>query len=106
MPEPGDAPLVTGPPTLGVAYRWWVVGLVGLGSLAFFMDISALNIALPALREDLGVSRDEILWVALVPMLVLTGISMTVGRVGICTDRSGRTRWASGCSRWRRGRRR
>ena len=82
MPEPGDAPLVTGPPTLGVAYRWWVVGLVGLGSLAFFMDISALNIALPALREDLGVSRDEILWVALVPMLVLTGISMTVGRVG------------------------
>ncbi|HJN93533.1 MAG TPA: MFS transporter, partial [Dehalococcoidia bacterium] len=40
------------------------------------------NVALPSLREDFGVSRDEILWISLVPMLVATGISMTVGRIG------------------------
>ncbi|HJN91707.1 MAG TPA: hypothetical protein QGF05_03135, partial [Dehalococcoidia bacterium] len=82
MTESHERPLVTGPRVLGVDYHWWVVGLVGLGSLAMFMDVTALNVALPSLREDFGVSRDEILWISLVPMLVATGISMTVGRIG------------------------
>jgi len=82
MPERHEKPLVTGPRTLGIAYPWWVVGMVAIGAVAMFMDVTALNVALPSLREDLGVSRDEILWVALVPMLVGTGISMTIGRLG------------------------
>ena len=82
MTDRPDAPLVSGPTTLGLAYRWWAIGLVTLGALAMFMDVTALNVALPSLRTDLGVSRDEILWIALIPMLVLTGISMSIGRLG------------------------
>ena len=82
MTDRPDAPLVTGPATLGLPYHWWAIGLVTLGALAMFMDVTALNVALPSLRTDLGVSRDEILWIALIPMLVLTGISMSVGRLG------------------------
>ncbi len=67
---------------LGVPYPWLALSLVCLGVLLANIDTSIITIALPTLAQEFGVARDEVLWVSLIYILVGTGLSPIMGRLG------------------------
>ncbi len=46
------------------------------------MDFSIVNVALPTLSREFDKSPDTVVWVALASSLMVTGITLTAGRVG------------------------
>ncbi len=81
----GGAPaatLVTGPDLAGIPYRYVALGLVCLGIFLGTIDTSVVNIALPTLADEFDTSTDRVLWVVLAFILVSTGLSLTLGRIG------------------------
>ncbi|MXY79217.1 MAG: MFS transporter, partial [Chloroflexi bacterium] len=78
----GEDARVRGPDVLGVPYPWLALSLVCLGVLLANIDTSIITIALPTLAQEFGVARDEVLWVSLIYILVGTGLSPIIGRLG------------------------
>jgi len=68
--------------------RWTLVVTI-LASSLVFIDGSALNIALPALQHDLGLSGPQLLWVVNAYSLFLSALLLIGGAMG---DRYGRNR--------------
>ena len=90
-----DQPLVTGPRIAGFEYRWAVLAVIALNVYLSTVDVSIVNIALPTLADEFGVTTDAVVWVPLAFILVGTGLSMPMGRFG---DLYGRRRlflWGS-----------
>lgn len=86
MRHPPDArandDLIVGAPIAGIPYRWIALGLVCLGVFLGTIDTSIVNIALPTLAEEFDVSTDDVLWVTLIFIVVSTGLSLIMGRLG------------------------
>ena len=59
----------------GRAYRWWVLGIVMMGTFMAILDSSIVNVALPRMMSTFGVNRDQIEWVSTGFMLA-TAVSM------------------------------
>lgn len=85
-----DRPLVTGPDFAGIPYRFVALGLVCLGVFTAMSDQTALVLALPTLASEFEVSTSSVLWVVLASQLVITTLSLTLGRFG---DLYGRKRF-------------
>ena len=66
-----------------------VLAAAVLASAMAFLDVTALNVALPALQADLGASGAELLWIVNAYALVLTALLLIGGSLG---DRYGRRR--------------
>ncbi len=51
------------------AYRWWVLGIVMIGTLMGAIDTSIVNVSIPAIMADFGVGLGDIEWVVTAYML-------------------------------------
>ncbi len=80
---PGDdRPLVTGPSLGPIPYHWVAAIVVCVGTFLGVMDNTITNIALPTLKDEFDRSLDDVIWVALSFIVVSTGLSLTMGRLG------------------------
>ncbi len=77
--------------TTGVSIQTgrWVLFATILASSMAFIDGSALNVALPALQQDLGASGAQLLWIVNAYLLMLASLILVGGSLG---DRFGRKR--------------
>lgn len=69
------------------ARRWWILGTLCLALLGVMLANSSLNMALPMMSTDLGLSQLELTWVVNVYTLVFASLLLVAGAVG---DRYGR----------------
>lgn len=75
--------------TVSPSAEKWVLAATILASGMAFIDGSALNVALPALQADLGVTGSQLLWVVNAYALFLSSLIMVGGALG---DHYGRKR--------------
>jgi DHA2 family multidrug resistance protein-like MFS transporter len=68
---------------------WVAMALLALPCIVYAMDLTVLNLAVPALSADLHPTPTELLWIADVYGFVTAGLLVTMGTVG---DRIGRRR--------------
>jgi DHA2 family multidrug resistance protein-like MFS transporter len=69
--------------------EWIGLAVLALACLLYSMDLTVLNLALPAISEDLEPSSAQLLWIVDVYGFVLAGSLITMGTLG---DRIGRRR--------------
>jgi MFS transporter, DHA2 family, multidrug resistance protein len=70
--------------------REWVgLAVLALPCLVYAMDLTVLNLALPALSEDLQPSSSQLLWIVDIYGFMVAGLLITMGTLG---DRIGRRR--------------
>src|SRR5438093_2286503 len=43
--------------------KWWTLAAVAFGLFMIMLDNTVVNVALPSIRADLGISIDELEWV-------------------------------------------
>ncbi|MFI7698527.1 MFS transporter [Nonomuraea sp. NPDC049480] len=79
---------ITTPP-VSAKRRWAGLAVLSASVLLVVMDMTVLNVALPALSADLRPSSVELLWIVDAYGLVLAGLLVTVSALG---DRWGRKR--------------
>ncbi len=80
---------LTTAPTFTAARRWACLGVLSASLLVVTMDLTILNVALPALSADLQPSSTELLWIVDVYSLVLAGLLIPMSALA---DRWGRRR--------------
>ena len=69
--------------------KWWTLGAVCVATFMLLLDITVVNTALPAIREDLGGSFSDLQWVIDAYALSLAALVLTAGSLA---DRLGRRR--------------
>lgn len=69
--------------------RWWGLFAISLGVATIIVDVTIVNVAVPAIIADLGVSSAGAQWVQEAYTLVFASLLLVVGRVA---DRTGRRR--------------
>ncbi|MBN6052066.1 MFS transporter [Nonomuraea sp. RK-328] len=69
--------------------RWAGLAVLSVSVLVVVMDMTVLNVALPAITADLRPDAVQVLWIVDVYALVLAGLLVTLGALG---DRWGRRR--------------
>ncbi|MCY3557161.1 MAG: MFS transporter [Chloroflexi bacterium] len=77
-----DRPLVTGPALGPIPYHWVAAIVVCVGTFLGVMDNTITNIALDTLTTEFDRPLDDVIWVALAFIVVSTGLSLTMGRMG------------------------
>jgi len=63
-------------------YKWRCLIAVCFGSYMATMDFSMVNVALPTLSREFDQPPDTVVWAALTSSLVVTGLTLTAGRIG------------------------
>lgn len=69
-------PSVTAPPA------WAVVALACAGQFLVVLDVSVVNVALPSMRTDLGLSAPGLQWVVNAYAIAFAGLMLLGGRAG------------------------
>jgi MFS transporter, DHA2 family, multidrug resistance protein len=69
--------------------QWIGLAVIALPCLVYAMDLTVLNLALPALSEDLEPSSTQLLWIVDIYGFLVAGLLITMGTLG---DRIGRRR--------------
>jgi EmrB/QacA subfamily drug resistance transporter len=72
-----------------VERKWWTLLAVSVATFMLLLDITVVNVALPAIREDLGASFTDLQWVIDAYALTLAALVLTAGSLA---DRLGRRR--------------
>ncbi|ALG86489.1 MFS transporter [Gordonia phthalatica] len=81
--------LATESPTLSTRRAWLATAVLSASLLVIVMDMTILNVALPAMSADLKPSADQVLWIVDVYSLVLAGLLVPAAALA---DRWGRKR--------------
>jgi MFS transporter, DHA2 family, multidrug resistance protein len=82
--------LLTAPAPPRAGRREWVgLAVIALPCVVYAMDLTVLNLALPALSEDLQPSSSQLLWIVDIYGFLVAGLLITMGTLG---DRIGRRR--------------
>ena len=76
------------PPRAG-RREWIGLAVLALPCLVYAMDLTVLNLALPALSEDLEPTSSQLLWIVDIYGFMVAGLLITMGTLG---DRIGRRR--------------
>ncbi|WP_329520673.1 MFS transporter [Spirillospora sp. NBC_01491] len=61
---------------------WAVLLTLSLGFFMSLLDLTAVNVAIPSMIDDLDASLDRVLWVINIYILVLAALLITFGRLG------------------------
>jgi EmrB/QacA subfamily drug resistance transporter len=61
--------------------KWWTLVAVALGTFMLLIDVTIVNIALPAIERDLGASFSDLQWVVDAYALTLAAFLLTGGSV-------------------------
>lgn len=69
--------------------RWWALGALVTSMLVLGFDLTILNVALPAITDDLGASTGEAQWTADAYVVAFAALMLPAGLAG---DRFGRRR--------------
>ena len=69
--------------------EWFGLAVLALPCAVYAMDLTVLNLALPALSEDLQPSSAQLLWIVDIYGFLVAGLLITMGTLG---DRIGRRR--------------
>jgi MFS transporter, DHA2 family, multidrug resistance protein len=82
--------VVNEPPPDRAGRREWIgLAVIALPCMVYAMDLTVLNLALPALSEDLQPSSSQLLWIVDIYGFMVAGLLITMGTLG---DRIGRRR--------------
>jgi EmrB/QacA subfamily drug resistance transporter len=68
-------------------HRWWTLGAVCVATFMLLLDVTIVNVALPAIQRDLGSSFQDLQWVVDAYALTLAAFLLTAGSLA---DRVGR----------------
>ncbi len=79
----------TTPPAKAGRREWIGLAVIALPCLLYSMDLTVLNLALPALTADLRPSPTQLLWIVDIYGFLVAGLLITMGTLG---DRIGRRR--------------
>ncbi|MBS2939962.1 MFS transporter [Nocardioides sp. J2M5] len=83
------SPVASAPRTASDPRRWWALAVLAASLLVVVMDMTILNVALPAMTDELHLSAVSQLWVVDVYALALAGLLVPVTALA---DRWGRKR--------------
>ena len=61
--------------------RWWTLGAVSLGLFMIMLDNPVVNVALPSIERDLGLSLSELEWVVTGYALTFAAFMLTGGKL-------------------------
>ena len=86
VPAAGGAPPIA---DQGHPRKWWILVVVSFGMFMALLDVTIVNIAMPAIIVDLHASLSQASWVLNAYNLVLAVFFLSMGRVG---DRYGQKR--------------
>src|SRR3954451_4533280 len=59
--------------------KWWTLGAVAIGVFMLLLDITVVNVALPAIQKDLGASFTDLQWVIDAYALTLAALLLVSG---------------------------
>ncbi|HEY8108466.1 MAG TPA: MFS transporter [Patescibacteria group bacterium] len=60
--------------------RWWVMALVGMAQFIVVLDVTIVNVALPSMQRDLGISAINLQWIITAYTLAFGGFLLLGGR--------------------------
>jgi MFS family permease len=69
-------------PALDTRTRWLALYTLCLATLMIVLDTTIVNVALPSIRDDLGVSQTSLAWVVNAYTLTYAGLLLLGGRMG------------------------
>ena len=61
--------------------RWWTLATVAIGTFMLLLDITIVNVALPAIQKDLGASFSDLQWVVDAYALTLASLLLVSGSI-------------------------
>ncbi|MEV8630985.1 MFS transporter [Streptosporangium sp. NPDC051023] len=61
--------------------RWWALGAISLGTFMTYLDNNVVNVALPTIQRDLGLSISGLEWIVSGYILVFAGLMLVGGRL-------------------------
>jgi len=70
--------------------KWWATAAISLAAIAFSLDLTVLNLALPTLSNSLHATTSQLQWIADIYALVLAVLTLPAGTLG---DRYGRKKF-------------
>ena len=76
--------------------RWTALYVLCIGMLMIVLDATVVNVALPAIQDDLGFSQSSLAWVVNAYLIAFGGLLLLAGRLG---DLVGRRTCSSPASR-------
>jgi EmrB/QacA subfamily drug resistance transporter len=62
--------------------RWWTLGALCFALFMIMLDNTVVNVALPAIRADLGISVSELEWTVAAYALTFASLLLTGGKLG------------------------
>ncbi|MEV6343818.1 MFS transporter [Actinoplanes sp. NPDC051851] len=74
--------------------RWWALVAVSLGTFMTYLDNNVVNVALPSIQRDLGLTMSGLEWITSAYILVFAGLLLAGGRIADVL--SGRLAFLSG----------
>ena len=62
--------------------RWAALYVLCAGMLMIVLDATIVNVALPSIQEDLGVSQSDLSWIVNAYLIAFGGLLLLAGRIG------------------------
>jgi EmrB/QacA subfamily drug resistance transporter len=62
--------------------RWWTLGALCFALFMIMLDNTVVNVALPAIKADLGISQSELEWTVAAYALTFASLLLTGGKLG------------------------
>ena len=62
--------------------RWWTLGALCFALFMIMLDNTVVNVALPAIQADLGITQSELEWTVAAYALSFASLLLTGGKVG------------------------
>src|SRR4051794_38977246 len=62
--------------------RWATLAIVCLAQLMIVLDVTIVNVALPAIQQDLGFSQGNLTWVVNAFLVTFGSLLLLTGRIG------------------------
>src|SRR6476469_321635 len=81
--------LATTPATQGGRSRWLALYTLCAGMLMIVLDVTVVNVALPAIQDDLGFTSSSLAWVVNAYLIAFGGLLLLAGRLGDLISRRG-----------------
>src|SRR5215211_7056516 len=75
--------------TMGVGRLWIALYVLCVGMLMIVLDATVVNVALPAIQDDLGFSQSGLAWVVNAYLIAFGGLLLLAGRLGDLISRRG-----------------
>ncbi|MEV0230312.1 MFS transporter [Nonomuraea sp. NPDC050786] len=69
--------------------RWVALAVLCTGMLMIVLDVTVVNVALPAIQNDLGFTQSSLAWVVNAYLIAFGGLLLLAGRLGDLTSRRG-----------------